>query len=161
MNEKYAHVLVLSDTHGNREAVKRVLAACPEAEYIFHLGDNVRDAEWIDSHSRAKVTMVKGNCDPGAQKNDFEEVVLKGQRIILTHGHLLKVKYSLDRVFYYAQEKSAKAILFGHTHQGYCQYTEGIWLVNPGSAGDSADGMTHYATLLVGEMGVIPKLHTV
>ncbi|MEA5002202.1 MAG: metallophosphoesterase [Christensenella sp.] len=155
--KEYIHALVLSDTHGNAAAVRSVLAANPEADYIFHLGDNVRDARLIEENTRARVVSVKGNCDPGEAANDFEEVVLQGQKIILTHGHLLKVKFSYDRAFYYAQEREAKAILFGHTHRQYCEYVDGIWMVNPGSAGDSPGGKAEYATLLIGEMGVVPK----
>jgi len=155
---EYVHALVLSDTHGNAEAVKRVLDACPQAGYVFHLGDHVSDVRLIHENSRAHVVNVKGNCDPGEAVSEFEEVVIKGQKIILTHGHLLKVKFSYDRAFYYAQEHEAKAILFGHTHRQYCEYIDGIWMVNPGSAGESPGGEAEYATLLIGDMGIVPKL---
>ena len=155
---EYIHALVLSDTHGNSDAVKAVLAACPQAEYIFHLGDYVRDARYIDENTRARVFSVKGNCDMGEAANKFEEVVLAGQKIILTHGHLLKVKYSYERAFYYAQEHEAKAIIFGHTHRQYCEYIDGIWMINPGSAGESGSGGIEYATLLISDVGVVPKL---
>ncbi len=158
---EYVRALVLSDTHGNADAVKRVLAANPEADYVFHLGDNVRDARWIDENTRAKVICVSGNCDPGEAANEFEEVTLHTQKIILTHGHLLKVKFSYDRAFYYAQEHEAKAILFGHTHRQHCEYIDGIWMVNPGSAGESGGGDAEYATLLIGDMGIVPKLKKV
>lgn len=158
---KYVHALAISDTHGNRGAIKSVLLACPEAEYIFHLGDYVRDARYIDENTRAKVIFIKGNCDAGESANDFEEIVLKGQKIILTHGHRLKVKYSYDRALYYAQEHEASAILFGHTHRQYCEYAGGLWMLNPGSAGEAGSGEIEYATLLIGEMGVVPKLRKI
>ena len=94
----------------------------------------------------------------GEAANEFEEVVLAGQKIILTHGHLLKVKYSYERAFYYAQEHEAKAIIFGHTHRQYCEYIDGIWMINPGSAGESGSGGIEYATLLISDVGVVPKL---
>ena len=161
MTAKYVHAFVISDTHGNREAMKKALAAQTGMEYVFHLGDYVRDAKWIEGKTRARVVYVKGNCDVGESANEFEEIVLMGQKIVLTHGHLLQVKYSYDRALYYAQEHGAKAILFGHTHHPYCEYVDGIWMVNPGSAGESPDGTIPYATLLIGEMGVIPKLQKV
>lgn len=157
---EYVHALVLSDTHGNRSAIDAVLRECGNVDYIFHLGDNVSDARYIDEKSRAKVVCVKGNCDMGEAGNELDEIVLRGQKILLTHGHRFKVKYSYDRLFYKAQEAEAKAALFGHTHKPFCKYQEGIWLVNPGSAGESPDGAVHYATLLAGEVGVIPKLRT-
>lgn len=157
---EYVHALVLSDTHGNKSAIDAVLQECGAVDYIFHLGDNSSDARYIDEKTRAKVVFVKGNCDMGDVGNEVDEIVLKGQKILLTHGHLFKVKYSYDRLYYKGLEAEAKAALFGHTHKPFCEYRDGLWLVNPGSAGDSFDGVVHYATLLIGEMGVVPKLRT-
>ena len=35
--------------------------------------------------------------------NTEDEIVLAGQKILLTHGHFYKVKYSYDRLFYHAK----------------------------------------------------------
>ena len=99
----------------------------------------------------------KKSCGAG---NTEDEIVLAGQKILLTHGHFYKVKYSYDRLFYHAKECGATAALFGHTHRQYCEYEDSLWLVNPGSAGASPDGTICYATLLIGRMGVVPKLRT-
>lgn len=154
------YVLVLSDTHGNRRAIDAVLCENRDVEYIFHLGDCISDARYIDQNTRAKVICVKGNCDAGSEGEEFTEVVVKGRKILLTHGHLYKVKYSYDRLFYKAKEQEVDAALFGHTHRQYCEYEDGIWMVNPGSAGGSEIDRVDYATLLIGKMGVIPKLKT-
>ena len=158
--EQYIHALVLSDTHGNRSAIDAVLGQNRNVEYIFHLGDNIADARYIDQNANAKVICVKGNCDAGDAGNTEDEIVLAGQKILLTHGHFYKVKYSYDRLFYHAKECGATAALFGHTHRQYCEYEDSLWLVNPGSAGASPDGTICYATLLIGRMGVVPKLRT-
>ena len=158
MEGKYIHALALSDSHGNRSALEEILRRNADAEYIFHLGDNIDDARYIECRTRARVICVKGNCDMGESGNEAEEIVLMGQKIFLTHGHHYGVKYSYDRVFYAGQEREAKAVLFGHTHQQFCEFKDGLWLVNPGSAGASYDGVTGYATLLIGKMGVVPKL---
>ena len=158
--EQYIHALVLSDTHGNKGAVDRILQQNTDADYIFHLGDYIADARYIDRKTRAKVICVKGNYDFGDAGNTEDEITLMGNKLLLTHGHLYKVKYSYDRLFYHACEREVKAALFGHTHTPYCEFEEGVWLVNPGSAGASNDGLLHYATLLIGKVGVIPKLKT-
>lgn len=158
---EYVHALVLSDTHGNKSAIDAVLKDCSGMDYIFHLGDNISDARYIERKSCAKVICVKGNCDVGDHGDEVEKVVLKGQKILLTHGHQFKVKYSYDRIYYKALEEKVQAVLFGHTHKPFCEYREGIWMLNPGSAGESFDGIIHYATLLIGEMGVVPKLREV
>ncbi|MEF9863912.1 MAG: YfcE family phosphodiesterase [Christensenellaceae bacterium] len=154
---KYIKALVLSDTHGNKAAINQVLQKCGAVDYIFHLGDNASDIRAIDT--TARVVCVKGNCDMGCDIPETEEVVIKGHKIILTHGHRLHVKYSYDRVNYYAHEHEARILLFGHTHMPYLEYAEGIWLLNPGSTGESDE--ICYATFLVGDVGVIPKLESV
>ncbi|WP_066684027.1 metallophosphoesterase family protein [Christensenella intestinihominis] len=158
--EQYIHALVLSDTHGNKGAIDAVLGQNRDVEYIFHLGDHIRDARYIDQNTRARVVCVKGNCDVGDAGNTEDTIVLMGQKILLAHGHLYKVKYSYDRLFYHARECAAAAALFGHTHRQYCEYEDGLWMVNPGSAGASHDGNICYATMLIGKMGVVPKLKT-
>ena len=49
--EQYIHALVLSDTHGNRSAIDAVLGQNRNVEYVFHLGDNIADARYIDQLS--------------------------------------------------------------------------------------------------------------
>jgi len=150
--------LAVSDSHGDRVALERALEKFGDVEYIFHLGDYAGDAEFIEANSRAKVLSVRGNCDLMSDAPFFEEVILRGQKIILTHGHKLNAKYSMDRLLYYAQEHEAKAILFGHTHTAYCEYMDGIWLVNPGSVSESRSGPPSAARLLIGGFGVVPKI---
>lgn len=155
---KSARALALSDSHGDFSALGKALDRFGDVEYIFHLGDYASDAGYIAEHSRAKVLSVRGNCDFVSDAPYYTEAVIRGQKIILTHGHKLGAKYSVDRLFYYAREHEAKAILFGHTHAPYCEYTEGIWLVNPGSVSEPRGGPPSAATLLIGAFGVVPKI---
>lgn len=150
--------LALSDSHGDNKAIQKALDLFGDVEYIFHLGDYASDAEYISEHSRAKVLSVRGNCDFLSEDPYFEEVVIRGQRIVLTHGHRLGAKYSTDRLLYYAQAHEANAILFGHTHVPYCEYADGIWLVNPGSVAEPRGERPSAARLLIGEYGVVPKI---
>jgi len=151
--------LAVSDTHGNAGKLDQIALEYKKFEYLFHLGDNVRDALYLEQKMPdTKVTYVKGNCDVGSDAPEFCEMVLKGNRIILTHGHTLKVKYSYDRALYYAKEHEARAILFGHTHVAYTEYIDGIWLINPGSAGDERREDMSVCVLVVSEAGIVPKL---
>ncbi|MCL2456121.1 MAG: metallophosphoesterase family protein, partial [Defluviitaleaceae bacterium] len=59
-----------------------------------------------------------------------EEAVAK---ILLTHGNKLGVKVGIDRLAYYAREKGANAIFYGHTHFPICVTVGGILVLNPGS----------------------------
>lgn len=150
--------LALSDSHGDKGAISKALDRFGDVDYIFHLGDYSSDAEYVAEQSKARVITVRGNCDYISDDPYFEEVVIRGQRIILTHGHKLGAKYSYDRLFYYAQEREAKALLFGHTHVPYCEYMDGIWLVNPGSISEPRSGLPSAARLLIGAFGVVPKV---
>ena len=157
--DRMAKALVVSDTHGNRSSLNQIAREYADVEYLFHLGDYAMDAEYLaDELPHAKVISVKGNCDLIADAPEFEEIVIGGNKIILTHGHTLNVKYSYDRVFFYAQEHEAKAILFGHTHVPCKEYKAGIWLVNPGSAGEETAGRCSVAMLLAGSAGIVPKI---
>jgi putative phosphoesterase len=134
--KKTVRAVAVSDTHGNHTSMDRIALAYSKADYLFHLGDNVRDALWLEKNMPdTRVFFVRGNCDPGSPAEDYEEVTIEGNKVILTHGHLLKAKFSYDRLYYYAEERGAKAILFGHTHAAYAENINGIWLINPRQCG--------------------------
>ncbi len=129
-------ILVVSDSHGNRryleEAVKKV-----SPERIFHLGDGYADAEWLhEKYPQIPLVQVCGNCDGGMSYEEEKVITVGGVRILLCHGHTLRVKYSLLTAVYAAKEREVQAVLFGHTHRPLVEYEEGILLFNPGTIGD-------------------------
>ncbi|MGI6153454.1 MAG: metallophosphoesterase [Christensenellaceae bacterium] len=150
--------LAVSDTHRNTTMLNKIVSRFTDVDYVFHLGDNVSDAHYLQERMQAEVIYVKGNCDFDSNAPGFAEVFLLGQKIILTHGHTLKVKYSYDRALYYAQEHEAQALLFGHTHRAYTEYINGVWLINPGSAGEGRAQKESAARLLITKMGIVPKI---
>lgn len=156
---EFARSLAVSDTHHNRSALKAIVRQYADIRYIFHLGDNVTDAHYLADHMRrTTVYSVRGNCDPGVVEEETELVIIKGQRILLTHGHRFHVKYGLDRLYYAGSEQDADAVLFGHTHVPYSERENGIWFINPGSAGEPRNGEPTVAILLIGEAGIVPKI---
>lgn len=154
-----AQVLVVSDSHGNRRALNTIIRDFSKVQYLFHLGDNVRDAAYLSTRMpETCVLSVRGNCDPGSKEPTYEEIVLCGQRIILTHGHTLNVKWGLDRAIQYAEDHDADALLYGHTHVPAVERYGPTWLINPGSAGEARGRAETVAMMLVGENGIIPKI---
>jgi predicted phosphodiesterase len=54
----------------------------------------------------------------------------------MTHGHIQRVKSGFYSLVRDAQAANVQAVLFGYTHEAYCDRTEsGMWVVNPGSCG--------------------------
>lgn len=156
---KFVHSIVVSDTHGNRRAIKEIARCFSDTAYLFHLGDYTRDAHLLAAQmKKTTVIAVRGNGDYGSEEPETEIVTIRNQRLLLTHGHLLYVKYGLDRLAYFAAEQQADAVLFGHTHMPYIQKEKNIWFINPGSAGEPRNGEPTVAVLLIGEAGLVPKL---
>ena len=92
-------ILVVSDTHGDISGVQEALRREGPVDYVFHLGDNARDAARIQT--TAHMVSVLGNCDFGGAPLT-ETVFLCGKRLLLTHGHGQSVKYGLQRLAYFA-----------------------------------------------------------
>lgn len=150
--------LAFSDSHGDTGGIKKVLASYGGAAYIFHLGDYAGDARFLRENTSATVLAVRGNCDRQSDEPYFDQIILFGHKIILTHGDQLGAKYSTDRLLYHAQEQEAAAILFGHTHMPLAEYENGVWLINPGSISRPAAGLRTAAQLMIGPFGVVPKI---
>ena len=128
--------LVMSDTHGNRNNITRALLKFADVDAIIHLGDYVRDAEYVGQLTDKKVYSVRGNCDISSTAKS--EIVIRAgdKRILAVHGHKQGVKMSLLRLGLYAQEKEVDAALFGHTHIPCERLQSGVLLYNPGSLGE-------------------------
>ncbi len=128
-------ILVMSDTHGNKVNIDKALSKYGDADCIIHLGDYVRDAEYIRTLTGKKVYSVKGNCDFSGAK---QELLLRigGKSILALHGHRQGVKDSLLALGLYAAEKGADIVLFGHTHVPLEDFYENVIMYNPGSLGE-------------------------
>ena len=88
--------------------------------------------------------MVPGNCDGWTTEPAKKLITLQGKTILLSHGHLWRVKGSYDAAIADAHKAGADILLFGHTHRAYCQRLEdGLWVMNPGTSRSS------YGTILI------------
>ena len=125
-------ILVISDTHGDKNAIDRAIAQAGEFDRVFHLGDNYRDALYIEEKTGKNVDKVPGNCDYiDAPKTVI--AVACGKRFLLVHGHEQGVGYGLMRLCYAAEEAGADGALFGHTHRSMIDYVGSLMVMNPGS----------------------------
>ena len=127
-------ILVLSDSHGRRDLVKKCIEQHPDVKAVLHLGDLASDIRGMEQlFPEKQFYCVRGNCDFDSDLPGELLITLQGTGILLTHGHLHGVKYSMTHLAVMARNKGAKIALFGHTHVPYNQYHEGVYILNPGS----------------------------
>ena len=148
-------LLILSDSHGSTQAVRRILAAEKDAGAVIFLGDGLHDLELaLTEAPKTRVYSVAGNCDFGALEPldglaAFDSVV-----IFYTHGHMYGVKYDLDTL-----AEAAAAALFGHTHIPLEEQHGTVLLFNPGSCGRCYTGPDTYGVLTLADGRVLRAEH--
>ena len=129
-------ILVVSDIHGRDYLLREAIEQQPTARVVLFLGDGIRQVEAMQElYPDRTFYMVPGNCDIGCNSLPIRQETFGGKRFYFTHGHLHDVKYTLYRLDLAARQAEADIVLFGHTHQPYEEYAEGLYLFNPGSLG--------------------------
>lgn len=147
-------ILVISDSHGDSYSVRRAVMEQPDVKILFFLGDGEYDLELVEGMSRAPyIHKVKGNCDFGSILPASVVDEVEGYRIYATHGYVERVKYGTQLLRQYAADNKAAIALYGHTHNPDTTYSDGIWLVNPGSI-----RMGEYAVIDITPQGIMPIL---
>ena len=81
---------------------------------------------------------VCGNCDREPVNPEVLQCTLDGVKFFCTHGDRYGVKYTLDALLNAAYFAGADIVLFGHTHRALSETTQGLYVVNPGTAGVGA-----------------------
>ncbi len=131
-------ILVLSDSHSAlrfmRQCIDRV-----QPDAVVHLGDYLDDGQTMaEEYPHLSFYIVPGNCDRNRTWILEPETKLEsicGVRIFITHGHLHRVKSGHYALVADARASNAQAVLFGHTHEAYCSWEDGLLVLNPGSCG--------------------------
>ena len=127
-------ILVVSDSHGDYNNLKKAIASQPNAEVIVHCGDGAREVEALKTEFTDKqIIAVRGNCDWSSKLPPIETVEICGKTLFITHGHLFQAKFTIYDIVCAAREQKADILLFGHTHCAMNEYDEGMYIMNPGS----------------------------
>ena len=121
-------IIVMSDSHGDKETV-RAVSALP-ADAIIHCGDSELSAE---EPVLQGLHIVRGNCDRDLRFPQSLVVEVGDKRVFVVHGHEHDCKRTLLPLYYAAQEVQADIVLFGHSHLYGTEMKEGILFLNPGS----------------------------
>ena len=162
--------VVISDTHGRRDRVEKVLSMHQRRDGVLFLGDVQRDV--LDVRDAIS---VKGNCDGLCFGDADNERMLcfDGVRILMMHGHTHGVKSGAERAIAYALSKGADVLLYGHTHTREERYypagseigsivsEKPIYVFNPGSLGSPRDGAPSFGLLQIKNGSVLLSHGTV
>lgn len=126
-------ITVVSDTHGNAEAIRKLFPIFAESDYIIHLGDTSSDGQIIRREFPDKTLLLNGNCDLSKLGEDELILEVEGVKIFACHGDKYGVKRGYDNIAYKAEQEGCKAALFGHTHAPIEKTVGSVTLFNPGT----------------------------
>ena len=154
-------LLVLSDSHGGRAAIERILMKESKTiDALIFLGDGLRDLESVLTlFPKLRAYSVAGNCDYGALEPLDGLAAFDGVVVFYTHGHMYGVKYDLDTLSDAAAARGANVALFGHTHIPVAEQRGDVFLFNPGSCGRCYTGPNTYGILTLADGKVVGHEH--
>jgi putative phosphoesterase len=149
-------ILVVSDTHRDSYSFRQAILQQPKAEVVIHLGDGADEAqEMKESFPEKMFLMVRGNCDWGSALPNVGDFQADGKHIFYTHGHIFNVKYGMYNIISEARARKANILLFGHTHNAFTDYEDGLYIMNPGSL--SGAGGT-YGIIDITKAGIVTNI---
>ncbi|MBE5941217.1 MAG: metallophosphoesterase [Lachnospiraceae bacterium] len=126
-------ILVISDSHGKNDDVKRVIEQVGEIDMFIHLGDVEKNVDYVRELAGCETHMVLGNNDFFLDLPHQDSFEIAGKKVFITHGHRFYVAYGVDKLREYALENGYDIVMFGHTHRPYLEIGEKVTILNPGS----------------------------
>lgn len=128
-------ILVLSDSHKHISNLIEAINNEPTAEIVYFLGDGTYEMEEVKEifNDKKFFVIVRGNCDfiNTIPLCDIRNV--NTTKIYASHGAIENVKLSFATIKNEARKTECNIALFGHTHEKYYNYEDGLHLFNPGS----------------------------
>lgn len=152
------YIVAVSDSHGRREEIRKLLPVINGADMFIFLGDCTGDIYALKKEITVPVVAVNGNCDAIKVYEDEEIVSWRGHRILAAHGHKYGVKRDLLNITYAAKEKMCDCVLFGHTHEAVTEENDGVLLINPGSIAEPSFSLPSYCMATEENGKIFPKI---
>ena len=120
---------ILSDNHSDWPP--HIAESLAGVDAIIHAGDIGPYRLVLDMEAIAPTTAVLGNTDGDMPINESAVVMLDGKKFFVQHivdPHRLQasLRERLKRI-------EPDVVVFGHTHQPFCETLGGILFLNPGS----------------------------
>ena len=127
-------VLVVSDSHGYNDLLRRAIGQEAPIDMLIHAGDIEDNLERILGPKREyTIHAVYGNMDWGNDLNGTDLFDMGGHKVFLTHGHHYGVHFTMANLREAAEKNGADVAIFGHTHMPFMEEQNDILLLNPGS----------------------------
>lgn len=123
-------LVVVSDTHGDKQILRMIHQQQPDATGYFYCGDSELPASDPIFETYQPVT---GNMDFDPDFPLTRTAEYPGLKVFMTHGHRFNVNWTLDPLVKAGAEAHADLVLFGHTHQLGVEKHDGMVVLNPGS----------------------------
>lgn len=123
-------ILITSDIHKDLKRLNKVLTKHQKLDYHLDAGDSNLSIDYLNEK---KITSVKGNTDFFSKLPVHRILEIDNKRILLIHGHTLKVKTTKDILYNYAKGLNVDVCIYGHTHIQLMENNKGIIFLNPGS----------------------------
>ena len=126
-------VIIISDSHGNLDNVRKIVEKDKNYDMVIHLGDLIGQDDLLKEICKCEIKCVRGNCDLMSENPLFDVVEVEKNKIFITHGHCFGVNFGVEKLCYAAEEEGCKIAMYGHTHYPENSVYGGIIVVNPGS----------------------------
>ena len=150
---------IVGDTHGNVQAMRRVLKITPPVDLWLHTGDYATDSNLLHNATGIKTVRVRGNCDLISDGALFDEYLeLEGFKVWLTHGHRYIERNVQADLGYWAHQLKQDIVVYGHTHVPMFEYYADTLLVNPGSPARPRGGSLPCFAVLTLAKGKKPEI---
>ena len=113
-------ILLISDSHGDNDAIDELITRWPDVDLYLHAGDS-------ETHPRSiyPFRVIRGNCD---YSFDMPEELL----IPLPFGNVL-MRHKKDVTKERLKKDNIKVFIYGHTHIPECIKRDDVAYINPGS----------------------------
>ena len=128
-------MIVVSDTHHDMTALRKLTEIINTCDYLVHLGDCNDDIRRLGNVFKPEVICVRGNCDFVCKNPVYVVKEINGIKYLFTHGHTLRVKDTLLDLALFANENGCRYAFYGHTHIAGEDEMYGVKMINPGSLG--------------------------
>ena len=127
-------ILIISDSHGNFTAIRKVLSMEKDAQMLIHCGDIEGDEDLLtQTFKGGDVKIVSGNCDLFCVLESELMFTVCNKKFMVTHGHRYGVSMTPEVLLDEAISRGADFVLYGHTHRPTILYHQQITGINPGS----------------------------